>query len=124
MKPTRFSRQREQIYQTVCDSREHPSAQMVYDVLRPDMPRLSLGTVYRNLHQMAQEGRLVELDGSVTRFDAVLPPHTHIRCIRCGQVADLELPYDPVLDRETDAGGWSVTGHSLIFNGICPACGK
>ena len=39
MKPTRFSRQREQIYQTVCDSREHPSAQMVYDVLRPDMPQ-------------------------------------------------------------------------------------
>ena len=102
---------------------EHPSAQMVYDALRPEMPRLSLGTVYRNLHQMAQEGRLRELEGPVARFDAVLPSHTHIRCVRCGQVADLELPYDPALDREAAGDGWVITGHELVFNGICPACG-
>ena len=87
------------------------------------MPRLSLGTVYLNLHQMAQEGRLRELEGPVARFDAVLPSHTHIRCVRCGQVADLELPYDPALDREAAGDGWVITGHELVFNGICPACG-
>ena len=96
----RFSQQRERIYEAVRTSMEHPTAQMVYDALRPEMPRLSLGTVYRNLHQMAQEGRLRELEGPVARFDAVLPPHAHIRCVRCGQVADLALPYDPALDRE------------------------
>ena len=119
----RFSQQRERIYEAVRTSMEHPSAQMVYDALRPEMPRLSLGTVYRNLHQMAQEGRLRELEGPVARFDAVLPSHTHIRCVRCGQVADLELPYDPALDREAAGDGWVITGHELVFNGICPACG-
>ena len=119
----RFSQQRERIYEAVRTSMEHPSAQMVYDALRPQMPRLSLGTVYRNLHQMAQEGRLRELEGPVARFDAVLPSHTHIRCVRCGQVADLELPYDPALDREAAGDGWVITGHELVFNGICPACG-
>lgn len=123
MKTLRFSRQRERIYEAVRTSMEHPSAQMVYDALRPEMPRLSLGTVYRNLHQMAQEGRLRELEGPVARFDAVLPSHTHIRCVRCGQVADLELPYDPALDREAAGDGWVITGHELVFNGICPACG-
>ena len=123
MKSQRFSQQRERIYEAVRTSMEHPSAQMVYDALRPEMPRLSLGTVYRNLHQMAQEGRLRELDGPVARFDAVLPSHTHIRCVRCGQVADLELPYDPALDREAAGDGWVITGHELVFNGICPACG-
>ena len=123
MKEQRFSQQRERIYQAVQSSMEHPSAQMVYDALRPEMPRLSLGTVYRNLHQMAQEGRLRELEGPVARFDAVLPSHTHIRCVRCGQVADLELPYDPALDREAAGDGWVITGHELVFNGICPACG-
>ena len=123
MKSQRFSQQREQIYEAVRTSMEHPSAQMVYDALRPEMPRLSLGTVYRNLHQMAQEGRLRELEGPVARFDAVLPSHTHIRCVRCGQVADLELPYDPALDREAAGDGWVITGHELVFNGICPACG-
>ena len=123
MKSQRFSQQRERIYEAVRTSMEHPSAQMVYDALRPEMPRLSLGTVYRNLHQMAQEGRLRELEGPVARFDAVLPSHTHIRCVRCGQVADLELPYDPALDREATGDGWIITGHELVFNGICPACG-
>ena len=123
MKSQRISQQRERIYEAVRTSMEHPSAQMVYDALRPEMPRLSLGTVYRNLHQMAQEGRLRELEGPVARFDAVLPSHTHIRCVRCGQVADLELPYDPALDREAAGDGWVITGHELVFNGICPACG-
>ena len=69
--PQRFSQQRERIYQTVLESRAHPTAEMVYQQLKPEMPRLSLGTVYRNLQQMAREGRLTELDGPVTRFDAV-----------------------------------------------------
>lgn len=122
MKNQRFSMQREQIYQVVRASKEHPTAQMVYDSLRPEMPRLSLGTVYRNLHQMAQEGRLAELDGPVARFDAVLRPHTHIRCIRCGQMVDAAVPYDPAMDRTNVAEGWTVQSHELVFNGICPAC--
>ena len=122
MKEQRYSRQRERIYQAVRDSREHPTAQMVYDILRPELPKLSLGTVYRNLQQMAAEGRLVQLDGPVARFDAVLEPHTHLRCASCGQVADGVLSYDAALDRAAMAGGWTITGHSLTFTGICPAC--
>ena len=98
--PQRFSQQRERIYQTVLESRAHPTAEMVYQQLKPEMPRLSLGTVYRNLQQMAREGRLTELDGPVTRFDAVTRPHTHFRCRACGAVLDLEtVPYDERLDR-------------------------
>ena len=122
MKSQRFSQQRERIYEAVRTSMEHPSAQMVYDALRPEMPRLSLGTVYRNLHQMAQEGRLRELEGPVARFDAVLETHTHLRCACCGQVVDGVLPYDAALDRTAMAEGWTITGHSLTFTGICPAC--
>ena len=122
MKEQRYSRQRERIYQAVRDSREHPTAQMVYDILRPELPKLSLGTVYRNLQQMAAEGRLAQLDGPVARFDAVLEPHAHLCCISCGQVADGGLPYDAALDRAAMAGGWTITGHSLTFTGICPAC--
>jgi len=118
----RYSHQRERIYETVCGTKEHPTAQMVYDALRVEMPKLSLGTVYRNLHQMAEEGRLMELEGPVARFDADLRPHTHARCICCGGVADLELPYDAELDRTVAAEGWNVSGHTLIFTGICPAC--
>jgi len=120
----RYSHQRERIYETVCGTKEHPTAQMVYDALRVEMPKLSLGTVYRNLHQMAQEGRLAELDGPVARFDAELHPHTHVRCSGCGRVADLEMPYDPTLDRMAESNGWCIAGHDLMFRGICSACAE
>ena len=122
MQERRFSHQREQIYQAVYTSREHPTAEMVYQWLKPEMSKLSLGTVYRNLRQMAEEGRLLELDGPVARFDATTAPHTHIRCSCCGQVADLELPYDAALDRSAEEGGWAVESHNLMFQGICPVC--
>lgn len=118
----RYSRQRERIYEAVCGTKEHPTAQMVYDALRTELPKLSLGTVYRNLHQMAEEGRLSELEGPVSRFDAWLQPHTHIRCSCCGSVSDVDLPYESALDRETAPKGWQISGHQLTFTGICPAC--
>lgn len=120
----RFSQQRERIYEAVCASKEHPTAQMIYDTLRPELPRLSLGTVYRNLHQLAQEGRLVEIDGPTARFDAVLRPHTHIRCARCHRMIDIAWPYDTVMDQAGVAEGWTIQSHELIFNGICPACAE
>lgn len=118
----RYSRQRERIYQAVHASREHPSAQMVYDLLREELPRLSLGTVYRNLHQMAQEGMLRELEGPTARFDACLAPHAHIRCTCCGRVMDLSALEEPAPVRSAAEAGWQVERYSLMLEGICPAC--
>ena len=119
----RFSHQRERIYQAVRDSGEHPTAEMVYQSLKPEMPRLSLGTVYRNLHQMAQEGRLTEIQGAVVRFDGCTAPHTHLRCLRCGGVFDLkEIPYDRTLDVLAARQRVRILGHALLFTVICSAC--
>ena len=118
----RYSRQRERIYQAVHASREHPSAQMVYDLLREELPRLSLGTVYRNLHQMAQEGMLQELEGPTARFDACLAPHANIRCTCCGRVMDLSALEEPAPVRSAAEAGWQVERYSLMLEGICPAC--
>ena len=119
---TKRFRKREAILACLRSTATHPGAEWVYAQLKPQIPDLSLGTVYRNLQQMAAEGRLVQLDGPVARFDAVLEPHTHLCCAHCGQVADGVLPYDAALDRTAMADGWTITGHSLTFTGICPAC--
>ena len=119
----RYSRQRETIYQAVLASRTHPTAEMIHEQLRAELPQLSLGTVYRNLRLLVEEGRLQELDGPTARFDGVTAPHTHLRCKRCGQVLDLDsLPYDPSLDRLAAAGGAVIESHTLVFTGLCPAC--
>ena len=79
--------------------------------------------MYRNLHQMAQEGRLTEIQGVVVRFDGCTAPHTHLRCLRCGGVFDLkEIPYDRTLDDLAARQGVRILGHALLFTGICSAC--
>ena len=122
MAAQRYSHQRESIYQAVCGRKDHPTAELVYLQLKPELPRLSLGTVYRDLHGMAQAGRLLELDGPAVRFDGNVEPHHHFCCEGCGRVFDLPLPYDPELDRRLAADGWQVKRHSLLFTGLCPAC--
>ena len=118
----RYSRQRERIYQALQEGRCHPTAEMIYDKLKPSMPRLSLGTVYRNLQQMAEEGYIRRLEWPTARFDVEVQPHSHLHCCRCGQVIDLPVPYDEALDRAAEQCGCQVKRHELMFEGICPTC--
>ena len=118
----KYSWQRQIILETIQEHKEHLSAQQIYGYARERCPHISLGTVYRNLRQLAREGRLLELDGPVARFDAVTAPHTHFRCDCCGAVLDLDMPYDAGLDARAGGNGCQISGHSLCFNGICPAC--
>lgn len=125
MAPTRYSRQRELIYQSVCASRAHPTAEMVYAALKPAHPSLSLGTVYRNLHLLADEGKLVRMPFPVERFDGVLDPHSHFCCEHCGQVMDVELPYNEALDAEARAQlDCDVARHTVVFYGVCSDCAE
>lgn len=122
MQAQRYSAQREKIYQAVWESREHPTAEMVFSRLKPEMPRLSLGTVYRNLHQMAEEGRLQELPGHVARFDGNVRPHAHLQCEHCGGVSDVPVPYAAALDQAAESEGFRIRNHSLVFHGVCRGC--
>ena len=122
----RYSRQREMIYQAVCGTDQHPTAEMVYQWLKPANPNLSLGTVYRNLNLLADEGIIMRMPFPVERYDANTEPHTHVRCRGCGGVFDLELAYDPEIDASACAAepGFRIERHDLIFTGLCPHCGE
>lgn len=122
----RYSRQREMIYQAVCGTDQHPTAEMVYQWLKPANPNLSLGTVYRNLNLLADEGIIMRMPFPVERYDANTEPHTHFRCRGCGGVFDLELAYDPEIDASACAAelGFRIERHDLIFTGLCPHCGE
>ncbi|MCI9263749.1 MAG: transcriptional repressor [Oscillospiraceae bacterium] len=122
----RYSRQRELIYEAVMGSKEHPTAEMVYQWLKPVCPNLSLGTVYRNLNLLAEEGVLVRMSFTVERYDGDTCPHSHFRCKSCGRVFDVEPDYDEALDRAAEqvSPGFRVEGHDLTFIGYCPECEK
>ena len=105
MAQRRYSKQRELIFEAVCGTNEHPTAETVYHWLKPDNPALSLGTVYRNLNLLADEGRLLRLPLPVERFDANTAPHAHFRCRLCGRVYDLDgLDYNAGLDTSESLG--------------------
>jgi len=120
----RYSRQRELIYQAVRASKAHPTAEMVYHQLKPDNPNLSLGTVYRNLTLLSEEGLLIRMPFPVERYDADVTPHSHFRCRCCGQVSDFPLTYDAAIDAQAARleSSFQVDSHDLTFTGVCPAC--
>ena len=118
MNGKRYSRQRELIYEALMHTDQHPTAEMIYQWLKPTNPNLSLGTVYRNLNLLVDEGAAVRMAFPVERYDANVEPHAHFRCQVCGGVFDLDLPYDKELDHKALlASGHDIKAHELIFHG-------
>jgi Fur family ferric uptake transcriptional regulator len=124
----RKTKQRQVIMEELMKLRTHPSADELYGRVKRRLPRISLGTVYRNLDILSREGVIHRLDGagSPKRFDGELGEHQHIRCIRCGRVDDVPAAAVPTeCDREiVKDTGYRVIGRRVEFLGVCPACRK
>ena len=127
MQPVRKnSRKRQALLDALCATHEHPTAEMLYNQLKGEYLELSLGTVYRNLGVLVQEG-LVQSVGHINgqeRYDAITCSHPHFVCKNCHRVMDLELP-DTVSSMfdEIDKGmHCAPEGYSLTINGLCDEC--
>lgn len=120
-----MTRQRKLILEELRRVPNHPSADELYNRVRRKLPRISLGTVYRNLEVLTALGEIqtLELGCPLKRFDGVADRHYHIRCLRCGQVVDAPLAVCSDLEaRLQTLTDFRITGHKLEFVGICPAC--
>jgi Fur family peroxide stress response transcriptional regulator len=120
----RYSRQQELIYQYLCATKEHPTAEMVFQQLRPQLPSLSLGTVYRNLNRFCEEGKAIKLHLPVERYDADTTPHAHFSCQCCGRVIDLPELQEERLTQVSQRFGHQATSCELVYFGICADCLK
>ena len=121
----KYSRQRELIWQTVQQSEEHLTAEQVYERLKPENNTLSLGTVYRNLNLLAEQGNIMRIPvpGGADRYDRNNDGHQHMICRCCGKVADWRLPKMEEVDlflREKT--GFVVDRHDFLAWGICKDC--
>lgn len=121
----RHSRQRQAVYEAVQASDCHPTADDVFDMVRRRMPRVSLGTVYRNLEVLAEDGDILRLDatGGQRRYDRTTNNHCHVRCECCGRVDDV-CGSDWLLDNDSRTldTDYEITGMRVSFVGICPEC--
>lgn len=119
------TQQRTLILGIVRSSPEHPTADEVFMQARKEMPRLSLGTVYRNLKLLAQEGLIKEIHfgSGPARYDGNGEPHAHFVCEGCGQVDDLSWPLPPQLVGSVEERlRVQITKQRLDFYGLCAAC--
>ena len=121
-------RKRNAILTYLQETKEHPSAEMVFQHLKPEIPDLSLGTVYRNLSMFKDKGQIISLGsvGGVERFDGNTAPHVHFICTDCTAVTDLPAIKVPEeLRREvSDQTGGQVEQCQLTFTGQCQNCVK
>ena len=119
-------RKRDAILSCVRSTTVHPSADWVFARLKPEIPDLSLGTVYRNLSYFKDRGEIVSLGtvAGVERFDGNTAPHVHFICTGCGLVADLHEIAVPQELSESAAmfSGGCVQGCQLTFTGKCQDC--
>ncbi len=121
----RHSRQRDVVLEVVRSTMDHPTADWVYRQARRRLPRISLGTVYRNLNRLAAEGLIREIHAGShpARFDGNTGQHHHVRCVSCGRVADLPLSVDTERERAAArALNYRIVGHHVEVLGLCPAC--
>lgn len=114
------TKQKEAILAAVCTMRTHPTADEIYDKLRKDFPRISLGTVYRNLNTFAEKGTIkkVSLPGSGDRFDYRIDKHEHLVCTKCKKVFDV----DALVDINLADHSFHIHEYSLVLYGICGNC--
>jgi Fur family ferric uptake transcriptional regulator len=123
--PVRRTRQREAILAAFDDLPGHPTAEEIHAAVRAALPRISLGTVYRNLEIFVQEGRLrrIAVYGGPARFDCNASPHGHIQCVRCGRVRDVpQSPSPPGALRGARLGGFTILETRHHWLGLCAPC--
>jgi Fur family ferric uptake transcriptional regulator len=123
----RLTTQRQIILEELAKVKTHPTASELYDMVRKRLPRIGLGTVYRNLELMAENGMILKLEvgGTQKRFDATTDTHYHIRCSNCGKVDDVDTPVmDDLVQTAAESTSYQIIGHHVEFTGVCPACQK
>lgn len=126
-KARRNTRQRQVVLEELKKLTSHPTAAELHEFARRHLPKISLGTVYRNLELLAAKGVIQKLEhsGSESRFDGNPKQHPHVRCVRCGRVDDLhDLPGDAVKHDFKTLSNYEILGYHLEFIGLCPACQK
>jgi len=121
----RLTTQRQIILEELGKVTSHPTANEVYDMVRKRLPRIGLGTVYRNLELMSENGIILKLEvgGTQKRFDATVESHYHIRCSVCGKVDDIDIEVqEEINETAAKSSNYKILGHHIEFSGICDDC--
>ncbi len=119
-----YSRQREIVLNVLRSTKTHPTANWIYEKSREQLPKISLGTVYRNLTDLLAAGEIIEVDvgDNLRHFDADVSDHIHFHCTECGAITDSKMPDNNIKNYVEDNIGCRVVNTKFVFSGVCKAC--
>ena len=124
----RMTRQRQAIMEMLAKTDEHPTAEMVYEAVRKQLPEISLGTVYRNLDCLTAQGIIKKLQrvGCEDRYDYMRVPHNHAVCTVCGKVFDFVYPLDADALQAAVGGAeaFRLSDADFSVTGVCGECAR
>ena len=123
-KMVKHSKQRDALLAILKGSKTHPTADWLYGELRNEFPNISLGTVYRNLKKLSDDGTILKLDiGTGTEhYDGYTHAHYHLVCNSCNSVSDIDFSVDNLNSLAEKSCGGKIHNHTLIFYGKCKKC--
>lgn len=126
MKSERNTLQKKVILDELMHMMEHPTADRIYQEIHKKYPTISRATVFRNLKMLAEQGKVlhIPISNGADCYESITKPHYHVKCNSCGRVVDVIFPYMDNLESEVQSidGGFAITGHSLVFEGMCDKC--
>ncbi len=117
--------QRMAVYKVLIESKQHPSAEVVFRKVRGVVPNISLDTVNRTLLTLAEIGAafIVEGSGDVKRFDGKLETHQHFKCVKCKRIFDFRYkPFDNIVVPKSISRKYRVLKKTVYLEGICDLC--
>ncbi len=122
----RNSRQREAVLKLLSKKNYHPTVDELFELMRRDFPKVSLATVYRNVEQLCQMGKIwkIETPHGPSRYDGNVEEHFHIRCEKCGKLEDFwpSVCLEKSFDNEELPAGFVLHGFKVDFFGLCSDC--
>jgi Fe2+ or Zn2+ uptake regulation protein len=118
----RSSRQRDAVLEVLRASYDHPTADIIFERVREQIPNISLGTVYRNLGQLKDEGFITVVESSDTKvhYEGNLTDHIHFLCKSCCEITDVFCT--PTVPTALADLGLQVESQKTVYYGVCNTC--
>ena len=108
----------------VLSTHGHMNVNELYSTLLIKFPSISLATIYKNINIMLEKGFLLEVKllGQKNVFELVKDNHSHVACMKCSDVIDIDLNIESIVNEVKKRSNYKLESNSLIFNGVCPRC--
>lgn len=117
----RNTKQKELILSIINNSTEHLSADEVYDKAQKEISNISLGTIYRVLNSLVDQGKaiIIKSNDGVNHYDNTIRKHSHFICDECYKIIDV---FDSINISHHILPDCKLLNCEIIFHGICQNC--